>query len=295
MRRLLAIAALALLAGACGGGGGDGAQTPAEALAAVAERMEGEDSAAFSFTATMLSRDLTDKTIPMSGEGSSTFGESETGSLTMDLAEMFEILIAEEAESAEQRQFLQTLFGDPEGWRAEIRFFGDESYMRIPALTDLIGGQPWVKFDEDSQPESGLDVVFGESPSPASFLRYIDAVSAVREVGKERIAGRQTTHYSATVELEQVAEQSPELRERIERAIEETGQRTVPIDVWVDAEGLLRRIDFEDVSPPGEDEKFPTTFRMTMDISEYGVAVEVERPPSGQVMSEAEFDRLTDS
>lgn len=296
MRRIAGLLAVLVLAGC----GGDGGQSPAEALAAAAERMGSEESARFTFTATMVSRDLSDKTIPFSGEGVSTFAESEEGRLTMDLAEMFEILIAEEVTDPEQREFVEALFGDPTGWRAEIRTVGGAGYMRVPALTNLIGGDPWVKFDEtDEEEESGIDIVFGDSPNPGAFLRYLRALGEVEEVGSERIGGRQTTHYRGTVELERVPDEVPEdereaLRERIQRAIEQTGQRTVPIEVWVDEEGLLRRIKFTDVSPPAKDEKFPTTFQLTMDMTDYGVVVEVEAPPADQVMSESQFDELTE-
>jgi hypothetical protein len=101
------------------------------------------------------------------------------------------------------------------------------------------------------------------------------------------------------VELERVPDHAPankrdELRKKIERTIEQTGQRTVPVDIWVDEDAMPRRLRFVDVSPPGKGERYPTTWRATMDILEYDVPVEVAPPPAKDVMTEDEFDNLMD-
>ena len=294
MRRLTLLLLVLALA-ACGS---QEASSPAEVLDQAAENMEAAGSMRYTLDATIQSRDLGGKPIPFRGGGVSTV-DDERGLMTLDLAPMFKAAIAQEAGSLE-RAFFETLFGDPEDWRSEFRYVGDQGWMRVPGLTDLVGGKPWIELSDIDEPESGLDLALAGSPdNPAALLPYLRSLGPVEEAGSEQIEGRETTHYRATVELERVPDHAPadkreELRRQIERTIQQTGQRTVPFDVWVDEDALPRRMRFVDVSPPGEDEQYPTTWRATIDILEYGVPVEVEPPPAKDVMSEGELDRLMD-
>lgn len=295
MRRL-SLLVLVLVLAACGGE--RDASSPAEVLDQAAENMVAAGSLRYTMDSTMLSRDLSEKSIPIRGEGVATT-DDERGRMTMDLSEMIRAVVAQEA-GPEEREFLELLFGDAEGWQAETRYIGDQAWMRVPALTELVGGKPWIELADTDEPESGLDLALGNSPdNPAALLPYLRSLGPVTEVGKQQVRGLETTHYSATVELDRVPDQAPaderdELREKIERTIEQTGQRTVPLDIWVDEDALPRRMRFVDVSPPGEDEKYPTTWSATIDILEYGVPVEVVPPPPGKVMPEEELDRLMD-
>ena len=294
----LAVLLLAVLLAACGGGAQEASSpaSPAAALDKAANNMEAAGSLRYTLKVSMLSRDMSNRPIPFTGEGVAAINE-ERGRMTLDLAKMFEIAIAQEAGPGE-RKFIEMLFGDRKGWKADMRYIGNTGWMRIPALTELVGGKPWIKLEDGNEPESGLDVALGDSPNnPATLLPYLRSLGPVKEVGKEQVHGLATTHYHATVELERVPDQAPadkrdELRKRIERTIEQTGQRTVPIEVWVDENALPRRLRFVDVSPPAKDEKYPTTYRATMEILEYNVTVDVVSPPARKVMSEAEFDRL---
>jgi hypothetical protein len=59
------------------------------------------------------------------------------------------------------------------------------------------------------------------------------------------------------------------------------------IDAYISEDGLPVRLRMWG----GETDD--NSFDMTTDIVEYGVPVEVEEPPSSQVIEEDEFDRLT--
>jgi hypothetical protein len=294
VRRLSLLLGVLLLA-ACGAQ--QEASSPADVLDQAAEKLEAAGSLRYTLDVSMRSRDMSDRPIPFRGEGVTTT-EDERGIVLLDLAPMFKALIAHEAGPG-QREFMESFFDHPEDWRAEVRYIGDKGWMRIPALTEVVGARPWIEIADD-EPESGLDIALGAAPdSPAALLPYLRALGPVDEVGGEEVRGLPTTRYQATVELERVPAQAPEgkrnaLRKQIERAIEQTGQRTVPIDVWVDDDLLPRRMRFVDVSPPGRDEKYPTTYRATMEILEYGVPVRVVRPPARHVMTEGEFDHLVE-
>ena len=46
-----------------------------------------------------------------------------------------------------------------------------------------------------------------------------------------------------------------------------------------------------DTLPPAKDEKYPMTYKLTMDLLGFGIAVDIPRPAARKVMSEAEFHR----
>ena len=267
------------------------ASSPAEVLDRAAQNMEAAGSMRYALDATIESRELGGKPIPFTGEGVSS-ADGERGQVTYDLSDVFKA--AAGASGAE----LFELMTDPSGWQAEERYIGEKGWVSIPALTELVGGEPWIEVSDIDGPDSGLDLALSGSPdNPAALLAYLRSLGPVDEVGSEQIQSRETTHYRATVELERVPDQAPadkreELRKKIERTIEQTGQRTVPFDIWVDGDALPRRMRFVDVTPPDKDEHYPTTWRATIDILEYGVPVRVTPPPAKDVMSERELDNL---
>jgi hypothetical protein len=127
------------------------------------------------------------------------------------------------------------------------------------------------------------------------FLR--GASDDIEELGKEEVRGVETTHYRATVDLEEAAEQgaeigelSDEMREQLQAEIErmkaQTGLDTLPVDVWVDEDDLLRRMKM-DLSFAVEGEQ--VGMDMTMDFFDFGVDVRVARPPADQTIDITEL------
>lgn len=184
----------------------------------------------------------------------------------------------------------------------EIEMVLDRStlYMRLPFLeaADL---KPWIEVDLEAIAEQeGLDLPslqqLGQA-DPALTFAYLRAASDdTQEVGQEDVRGVETTHYRVTVELARVAdlvpeEQREETRAAVQALIEATGLETVPVDAWIDGDGLIRRMDlgYEDVEVgPGK----KGDMSMSMELYDYGVAVDVELPPSDQVMSFEELLQL---
>jgi hypothetical protein len=115
---------------------------------------------------------------------------------------------------------------------------------------------------------------------PSQSLDLLRAASSdFREVGEEEIRGVQTTHYEGTVDLEKVAEQVPEdARESYRRLMEQSGQREIPMEVWIDEDGLTRRVHYEQTLGDG------TTMDLTQEYFDFGVEVDVEPPPDEDVL-----------
>jgi hypothetical protein len=129
---------------------------------------------------------------------------------------------------------------------------GTSMYMRIPFLKQAEPSlKPWIKIDLDRAGQAqGLDfssfLQFGQGGDPTQTLQYLRAAGKVEKVGGEQVRGIQTTHYKAIVELRKVAEKAPAkdrdaLSRSIERLIAITGQKTLPVEIWIDKNGLVRR------------------------------------------------------
>jgi hypothetical protein len=177
----------------------------------------------------------------------------------------------------------------------EAEFVYDEfvMYMKFPLLQQVQPGlKPWVKFDlRDLGKQQGFDIgqlsQFNQN-DPSQALQYLRAASGnVQEVGREEVRGVETTHYGMRVDLRKVISQAPaeqreQLRATIDQLVEQSGVETVPTEVWIDDDGLARRmrLTYNNMRfAPGQ----VGDMVMTMDLYDFGVEVDVKRPPKNQV------------
>jgi hypothetical protein len=294
MRTLLAAlaAAGALAAGACGGSAPESAPAPpagtegaAGALvsAAAETASAGSSRVAFTFT-TRLPPDVQQEPVTFTGEGAFDYANRK-GRVTYDFGELFASLGLPAAD-------------DP----VEAIFDGTVLYMKFPLLSAFLpDAKPWIKLDPATLgAETGFDLSqlqqLGQS-DPTQFLDYLRATSeTVEQVGTEQVGGVDTTHYRGTIELDRVADQVPpdqqeQVRAALDKLIEQTGTAEIPVDVWVDGDGLVRRAELTytaEIQVPGSDPEQSESV-VTMEFSDFGTAVEVEPPLADQVTDLAEL------
>jgi hypothetical protein len=171
--------------------------------------------------------------------------------------------------------------------RLETRFRDDDYRLEIVALADAVytslppeqfEGKRWLESRETTffsgGPLSWVGGGFVELPeSPADVLPYLrKEAEAIELVGSEDIRGTTTTHYRAEL---------PVRGEFVER--NETVEEPVAVGVWVDPDGLARRIR---LVPPA----FVTPLRVTLEFFDFGVPVEVSRPAADEILSADDFD-----
>ena len=158
---------------------------------------------------------------------------------------------------------------------------GNVLYMRSSVFSQL-GLSPdkqWVKLDLGQLgKQQGLDLssLASTSPTPASALSYLRGSSKVREVGSESVGGVDTTHYKVTVDLERAAAKSTGAEQRsLDRAIQASGVKKLPLDVWVDGKGYVRKVVYAQRAGTGS-----KPVRVTMTLHDYGAPVTVKPPPA---------------
>ena len=110
-------------------------------------------------------------------------------------------------------------------------------------------------------------------------------------VGSEEVRGAETTHFRARVDLRKLVKQLPATERPEDDVVQLLG--SVPVEIWIDDESRLRRITIDEREP--EKDTNPVATTTTVELFDYGVEVEVEPPPSDELISQEEFDRLTGS
>jgi hypothetical protein len=298
MRRLTLILApvlAALALAACGGGsdddGGDavvttGGDTAASVLASAATNAAGAGSSNVDFTITM---QIPQQEGPITLTGGGAFDyEAKRGELTYDFGDLF-------AAAG------QTVPGADEP--IEIILDGTTFYMKFGLLSSLVpGAKEWIKFDLESLAgQEGIDLSQLQTLNqgdPSQILEYLRAAGSVEEAGTEEVRGVETTHYTGVIELDKAVELAPaetreQVRQGIEQLKEQTGLTELPIEVWVDGDGLPARIQysFEGTAPAtGVDDEFTTI--LTMEFYDWGTEVTIEPPPASEVTDITELTEL---
>ncbi|HVD69964.1 MAG TPA: DUF6612 family protein [Actinomycetota bacterium] len=171
----------------------------------------------------------------------------------------------------------------------EMILDGSVMYMRSPMLSRSPGlDTDWISMDLDELVPGFSDLASlsqGQN-DPTAQLEYLRGISDAQEVGTERVAGVETTHYSGTVDLDAAYDRLPddtrgELKQAIAQARKQFGHGAMPVDVWIDGDGLLRRMTMSLES--GGNSAVDFGMEMTMEIPEYGIAMHLPIPKAGDV------------
>ena len=181
--------------------------------------------------------------------------------------------------------------------RMDMRMIGTKLYLRLPqeiAGAALPGGKPWAAMDlGKSLEEAGLgslDVT--QQQDPAQTLQYLRAASVdVKETGTADVRGVETTRYAGRMdfrkaldagvdELELSASEREKARKWMNLMVEQLGSDSVPFEVFVDDDGMLRRMTMDlEMAVEGEQ----MSMSMRMDYFDFGVDVDVQAPPARDV------------
>jgi hypothetical protein len=168
---------------------------------------------------------------------------------------------------------------------------GDVVYQKYPRQlsAQLAAGKPWLKIDLALLNRVGAGgATSGQPNDPTQALNFLKGVTGkVDEVGKEKVRDAQTTHYSATLDLEKAATDAGKNKDTITNLIEQTGSKTIPADVWIDEDGRLRKMRYEltmkGSSSTTQAGAAATKVTTTIELYEFGIAVQATLPPASQV------------
>lgn len=167
------------------------------------------------------------------------------------------------------------------------------AYAQVPAMFSffLADSKPWasVNLDRLAQLQFGTPLAqLGGTSNPFEQLRYLEGIrDDAREVGREPIDGVETTHYSATIDLDRTpAAQDPATRPAVDRLRALLGSAALPVEVWVDDDGRIRRATqtiAPNPSPGATPDPSSTGSTTTVTFRAYGVPADISAPPPDQV------------
>jgi hypothetical protein len=186
------------------------------------------------------------------------------------------VMLGSGVESADG-QTAQVTAHVPGGGELEAIGTGQILYMRSDLFGDELRGKEWMKLDFDRVDEGlGIEIdslgQVGEGTSDQ--LQALAQISdGVTDEGREPVRGTETTHYSATIDLRRLPGKG------IDKLIELSGGSQFDLDVWLDDDQRVRRMEWA--------QNLPGTggVRMTM-IMEYvrfGVPVQIDTPDDEDV------------
>lgn len=162
-------------------------------------------------------------------------------------------------------------------------------YLRtsdIPTLKRATGGKPWVKLDlSHAMGAFGLSSL-PTATDPSQFVDYLRAVSSnTKSLGTLTVRGVKSTGYETTVDLDRYpnlvsSSQRAAVAQGVKSLESAIGSHTIPMDVWVDKAGLVRRLT---LSFPECASGTKFQFAMTIDLYDFGPQPTPRLPTASQV------------
>jgi hypothetical protein len=256
------------------------ASDPAEALQQAAQKTTAAGTAKVAMTFALTGvPGLGDTTLGIDGAVDSTTGRA---SFTLDLSKLTAAL------PASQQAGLGAVLGNG---NVQIITDGGDVYLQLDSLATLLGattGQTWIKVPVGSGAASAVGAPLGDG---TEILKLLDQAGGVQTVGTEQVRGVDTTHYQGTLDLASaLAEVSADQRAKAESELGKVGidpsMATVPVDVWIDGDGLVRRVQ---VGVQGLHTTTSSTpagavgGTLTMEFYDFGQPVNITVPSPDQV------------
>jgi hypothetical protein len=171
------------------------------------------------------------------------------------------------------------------------RMIGTVLYMHSPLFAGAVR-KPWIRMDLQKIGKSeGLDMNAAMSSGgndPSQMLTFLNGASdSIEQVGSEAVRGTPTTRYHVVVDLLKIADvvsagQRAAVRRTFRREVALIGTHTLPIDVWIDSQGLVRR-ERLDLSMRPATATAPVEMVMTIDLFDFGAPAHIVAPPARSV------------
>ena len=183
----------------------------------------------------------------------------------------------------------------PRMGKVPVRYVGDLIYYGFP---NLPVGKMWVAVTNDELKQlTGIDLAKTRAQqNPFGSLELLNRLrGSATELGAEPVEGISTTHFRAGINLQDAlaaATGSGAVSDGAADSARDTLGDEATLDVWVDADGFVRRIHCEFTLDGSRSTlASPSAKTMTLDavMSDYGHPVSVQAPDAAETMSLTEM------
>jgi hypothetical protein len=159
----------------------------------------------------------------------------------------------------------------------EIRWIGRHTYVHSPMLAAPTGAhatsRAWIESGAGTDDAVSVDPLTGFLFTADPLALFRSSAARAVTLGHETVRGVTTTHVRVTLDL---AALTARLRSE-GYTVDDPGRATEPADLWVDAQGRLRRMTSLGRSGGA-------TGPITLELFDYGVRVDVQAPPADQIV-----------
>jgi len=292
----LLVVACALAVAGCGGGTTTTAVSVEpisfRQLAASASTSAEATSGRFTFD---LSASFPGSSEPFSFSGEGAFDEgSKRASFAMDMSSLAKLLGGFVAGFGDGGGQDLPDFDDPDGWKIEVVKDGDVDYVRFPALDEkLPSGKSWIRGTGGTVNAAGLGLKEVDSFTHNDPRHVLDALRAlngkVELAGSEELRGVETMHYRVLLDPAELAKQAAKresagTQDLLDQVTSESDHlKSVPLDVWIDGDGLVRKLALE-VSATQSGASQAGNLSLAFELWDYGERVDIPIPPPSQVV-----------
>jgi hypothetical protein len=185
---------------------------------------------------------------------------------------------------------LRLVEGEAAGFGQSKAVFVDSTvYYQLPPGA-LAGGRRWIQLDlQNVADASGLDfgpLVQGSQADPTQYLLWLTALGpGITKISEEQVRGVPTSRYRGAVDLSLLEGRAPPGKEAewaayVQALRDKLGLAFIPVEVWIDDDGLVRRLHHEyGFSTEG------TTAVVTTELFDFGIDVDVQAPTPDQVVT----------
>lgn len=156
----------------------------------------------------------------------------------------------------------------------------DAVYINMAAALPGGGGKPWTKYPYSvlSKKLGGSGTLLREAlqkADPSQAIELLAASGSAKAIGKEDVNGVQATHYTGTLELDQLSGKlGKDLRDMMQKQLAKGGAKSEQLDVWIDSNNLLvKKREKLGGKQPGDS---------TVLYTDYGTKADVAPPPADQ-------------
>ncbi len=188
------------------------------------------------------------------------------------------------------RMTLRLIEGESAGFGQATAVFVDSTVYYLLPVGALAGDKRWIQLDlQNVADASGLDfgpLVQGSQADPTQYLLWLSALGpGITKIGEEEVRGVPTSRYRAAVDLNLLEQEAPPGKEAewaayVQMLRDRLGLAFIPVEVWIDEEGLIRRFNHEyGFSAEG------TTAVVTTELFDFGIPVDVTAPSPDQVVT----------
>ena len=170
-------------------------------------------------------------------------------------------------------------------------FIPPKAYVKIPggAYGPLPRGKSWIAVDAGTSGDLGSSPLgpFAGGADPADLLASLTAISSsVTDLGATTIRGVPVTGFRVNIDPAKAAARVPRQERASFRGFAGSlGPGVIPVDVWVDSQNLVRRVQLTLRVQGGMGAPGRARFVLTIDFYDFGVPVRVSAPPAAQVAS----------